>query len=147
MSYTTNSHSDKFEENHLFNVLDVRTKTDHILIFGDIDKLWRSFSKTTCNIHNTTKEKDLNSFILNETTFDKVIVVGDFFVPEPGIIKKLAQLVIQGGLLSFLVVDKQCRDVYNSLLEELYPRSEVWQFNSNFGEVLVTTANGVPQFN
>lgn len=144
-SFTTVTHQEKFDTDHIVNVANLKS-ADSVLLIGNDQNLLSLFKSFCGSYKNIKKEKELNSLLLNGNTFDKVFVTSDNIL-EPVFLQKVFQLVTSNSLVIFMYQNEKPQMVVD-YIEENFQQANVWEFNSSCGYVLVTDAYGVsPQMN
>jgi hypothetical protein len=142
MSTTTVSFKENFEPDHFANIANLKSN-DSVVLVGNDPELGSLLKNICGSFKSVKKEKELNSLILGETTFSKVVVTEDNII-DTTFLQKVFQLAKAGSLVVFLGDS----DFIFQYVEENFQQANVWKFDSNFGYLVITDAFGVsPRLN
>lgn len=131
--------SSKVNENYV-NVLGLM-KTDSVLVYGN--SLFVGIQQLVNTVSVARKGSDLTKLVKDNSSFHKIIVSKDAVMSE-AILRKLVSM--NSNLLCFFVDSEDDEQNLKNYLLSNHPWADVWEFNSNVGRVVVTTAKGAPEW-
>lgn len=100
-------------------------------------------SKHVASVKHVQRLTELEQLLKNEQTFDRVLLHRDVVLSE----KMISRCVyLSRGLVCFFSDQPTLRNVFREVIESCWINANVWESNSNIGQVVLTDAAGSPNW-
>jgi hypothetical protein len=122
-------------------VTGLKRRDEVLFIGGNATFPW--LKKHVSSVSYVKRIGDLHRMIRENRKFDRVFIARENVLDEQ-LVRSAALLTVTGGVICFFSEDETLRDGFATIVEQQFPKANVWPVRSNVGPLVMTDANGYP---
>lgn len=117
-------------------------RTDNVLLLGG-NFAFPTLKKYVGHVEEARKSSHMNKLLFANLQYERVFIARENVLDEVLVLKAI-RLVAPGGLVCFFSDQPGLREGFRRTVEENFPTADVWDLQSNVGDVVVANAQGTP---